>query len=228
MGNKSTCVGCSTSSVSINEGSTCAATIADTATRANIPTAGTVTFTLSAGTTGGSLSAASCILSAGSCSVTFTGTATGTATVLGMYGGDTSHFGSSGTSNTITVNKRSTSTNVTCTSSVVIHQTSTCTATVTDTDVGTTITPTGTVTFTSTGAGSLSASSCALSAGRCSVTFTGTATGTATVTGAYGGGAFHLPNTNAAPALTVKKRFTFTTCYFTNPRNPRATPNFNA
>src|SRR2546425_1154618 len=167
-----------------------------------------VTFLFSAGTTGGSLSAASCILSAGSCSVTFTGTATGTATVLGMYGGDTSHFGSSGTSNTITVNKRSTSTNVTCTSSVVINQASTCTATVTDTDVGTAIVPTGTVTFTSDAAQLPSPMTCTLSAGSCSVTITTPAGsgGTHPVTASYSGDAAHL--TSSGTTSLVVNDFT--------------------
>jgi len=45
--------------------------------------------------------AASCTLSAGSCTTDFTGKTTGTATITGTYSGDSSHNGSSGTSNVI-------------------------------------------------------------------------------------------------------------------------------
>jgi len=44
---------------------------------------------------------ASCSLSAGKCTADFTSVATGTATITGTYGGDSSHNGSSGSSNVI-------------------------------------------------------------------------------------------------------------------------------
>src|SRR6266581_4702551 len=193
------------SPVVINQASSCSVTVTDTSVGTAITPTGTVTFT-STGT--GSLSAASCTLTAGSCTVSFTGTAAGSATIIGTYGGDGNHNGSGpSTSNTITVNKRSTSTTVICSpNSVVVDQTSSCTATVTDTDVSTTITPTGSVAFTlsaGTTGGVLSAASCTLAAGSCSVTFQGsTATGTATVTGTYGGDTTHNASP-ASPAATI-------------------------
>src|SRR6266581_4195645 len=202
------------SPVVINQASSCSVTVTDTSVGTAITPTGTVTFT-STGT--GSLSAASCTLTAGSCTVSFTGTAAGSATVIGTYGGDGNHNGSGpSTSNTITVNKRSTSTTVICSpNSVVVDQTSSCTATVTDTDVSTTITPTGSVAFTlsaGTTGGVLSAASCTLAAGSCSVTFQGsTGAGTATVTGTYGGDAAHTASPASAPAtITVNKDNTTT------------------
>src|SRR6266705_3824233 len=167
----STAITCA-SPVVINQASSCSVTVTDTSVGTAITPTGTVTFT-STGT--GSLSAASCTLTAGSCTVSFTGTAAGSATVIGTYGGDGNHNGSGpSTSNTITVNKRSTSTTVICSpSSVVVDQTSSCTATVTDTDVSTTITPTGSVAFTlsaGTTGGVLSAASCTLAAVCCAGT----------------------------------------------------------
>src|SRR2546422_167044 len=120
--------------------------------------------------------------------------------VSGTYlDSDTVHAGSGpSTSNTITVNKRTTSTAVSCTTPVFINQASTCTATVTDTVAGTASTPAGTVLFAIvTGTGSLGTPNpCTLVAGSCSVTFTGSAAGTATVSGTYT--AF-----NTAPAASV-------------------------
>src|SRR5207244_5578581 len=127
-----------------------------------------------------------CALVSGSCSVTFTATATGTALVTGAYGGDSTHGVSTSPASSVTVNKRNTSTAVVCTSPVVVNQASSCTATVTDTSPGTVTTPTGTVTFTETGpAGSFSSTTCALVSGSCTVTFPAPATGSPFLTGAY-------------------------------------------
>src|SRR6266568_4546525 len=76
------------------------ATVADTTTSSSTPT-GTVTFTLTAGTTGGSLSGNTCTLSAGSCSVTFTGTAAGTGSVTASYGGASTHNTSASSAATV-------------------------------------------------------------------------------------------------------------------------------
>src|SRR6266571_3264508 len=204
------------SPVVINQASSCTATVTDTDVSTTITPTGSVAFTLSAGTTGGVLSAASCTLAAGSCSVTFQGsTGAGSATVTGTYGGDANHNASPASpAATITVNKDNTSTAVVCTpSSIAIGGTSTCAATVTDTVLASR-TATGSVAFTlsaGTTGGVLSAASCTLAAGSCSVTFQGsTASGTATVTGAYGGDANHATSTSAAFSIAVGKDGTST------------------
>src|SRR3989454_1027991 len=182
-----TAVSC-TSPVFINQASTCTATVTDTAAGTVSTPAGTVLFAIVTGT--GTLGTPNpCTLVSGSCSVTFTPSTGGTATVSGTYtASDTTHAGSGpSTSNTITVNLRTTSTAVSCTTPVFINQASTCTATVTDSAAGTASTPAGTVLFAIvTGTGSLGTPNpCTLVSGSCSVTFTGSAAGTATVSGTY-------------------------------------------
>src|SRR5438445_8187018 len=81
----------------------------------------TGTFTLTPGTTGGSLSATTCTLFFNGCSVTFTGTSAGSGSVTAAYGGDATHDTSTSAPATITVTvaaKDNTSTsvpNVSCT-----------------------------------------------------------------------------------------------------------------
>src|SRR6266568_1468063 len=90
-----------TSPIAIGQGSTCTAIATDTSSSG---TAITPTGTVSFSSTGsGSLSATSCTLSGGSCSVSFTGSAVGTATVNGTYAGDVAHTGSSNTLSSITI-----------------------------------------------------------------------------------------------------------------------------
>src|SRR5207247_10002172 len=106
----------------------------------------------------GSLSGTTCPLSAGSCSVTFTGTTGGTGSVTASYGGDSTHNGSTSAAATVTVTvtgKDDTSTTVTVLNggcNIALGSTS-CTTTVTATVADTTTpsnTPTGDVTFTLT------------------------------------------------------------------------------
>src|SRR2546422_2810710 len=90
-----------TSPIAIGQASTCTAIATDTSSSG---TAITPTGTVSFSSTGsGSLSATSCTLSGGSCSVSFTGSAVGTATVNGTYAGDGAHTGSSSTTSSITI-----------------------------------------------------------------------------------------------------------------------------
>src|SRR5206468_6541836 len=123
------------------------------------------------------------------------GVASGSFTVMGNYGGDSTHNGSSGTSaaiNVTPVQLDNTSTTVVCApASINIGGTSTCTATVTDTTTPAN-TPSGSVSFTSsnTAVGTV-VDSCRLLSRSCPVTFAGVAPGTATVTGTYGGDSSH-------------------------------------
>ncbi len=96
--NTSSKIACSPGTIASGEKSTCRAAVPDTTTASNTPT-GVVSFTSSDPSVGAV--AASCTLSAGSCTADFTGITTGTATITGTYGGDSSHNGSSGTSDVI-------------------------------------------------------------------------------------------------------------------------------
>jgi len=175
---------CAPAALPLGEATTCTAQVTDIAVGTAAVPRGTVNFSH---TGVGDLSAASCTLIAGRCSVTYTGTAPDTHTVTGSYAGSAS-FAPSTDSDDVTVRLRTTATSVACTPAAVpVGVATTCTATVADTDTGTTSTPGGTVSFSHTGAGDLSAASCTLSAGTCNVTYTGTATGTHTVTADYAG-----------------------------------------
>jgi PKD repeat protein len=209
-------VSCSPNSVIVNQASTCTATVNDTSTGSTITPTGTVIFAETG--PAGSFSSTICTLSSGSCLVTFTPSATGTALVTATYGGDSIHGGSTSASASVTVNPRTTSTALVCTSPVVVNQASSCTATVSDTSPGTAVTATGSVTFNETGpGGSSSFTTCTLTSGSCSVTFTATTTGTALITGSYGGDAAHETSTSAATSVTVNPRATSTTVVCTSP-----------
>jgi hypothetical protein len=101
-----TTVECNPASVATGVASTCTATVTDT----NAGTVSTPTGTVGFSSNGaGSFSATSCTLAAGatagtaSCSVTYTPSATGTQTITGAYGGDTTHASSTnGTALTVT------------------------------------------------------------------------------------------------------------------------------
>jgi hypothetical protein len=201
----STSVVCSTP-VSLNQGSTCTATVSDTDSGTKSYPQGTVSFSLdtanSVNNAAGSFSTSgSCTLAqvgsttTSSCSVTYTpSAAAGTHRVTGSYQGSSLHATSSGYFN-ITVNLRSTSTSVSCSDATLpTWNTTTCTATVTDTGNGTKSSPAGTVTFSNGGAsGSFSPSaSCTLAAGAngtssCSVSYkpTGPANTTQTIKATY-------------------------------------------
>jgi hypothetical protein len=190
----STTLSCTPTSVTVDSGSTCAATVTDaTGGTASTPT-GTVSF--SSDSSGSFSNSSSCMLSAGSCRVTYIPTAVGSGShkITASYGGDGTHLASSD-NNTLTVVKRATRTNLACaTGSVSVAKPATCTATVSDTDGGTASTPTGTVRFASDGTGVISGGgACALAAGACQVTYTPTAVGSGThqITASYSGDASH-------------------------------------
>src|SRR5712691_836432 len=138
-----TAVTCPTNVIVINQASLCNATVTDTSVAPTAPTtpSGTVTFTATGPVTP---LTSSCTLVAGiagtavcTTPVSFTGTATGAASVSAAYGGDAQtppHLASSSTvAAGITVNLRTTTTTVTCGSPVVINQASSCNVVVADT-----------------------------------------------------------------------------------------------
>src|SRR2546427_1382203 len=129
----STNVSCTPGSVVVGQSTTCTAAVTDTDTPPTTTPTGAVSFMKSGGS--GTFTPTSCTLigtgGSASCSVTYTpdSVGSGTHTITPSYGGDTTHYGSSG-STTVTVSARSTSTSVSCTPATVPVAASTnCTAT---------------------------------------------------------------------------------------------------
>ena len=220
----STTITCNPTSVVVGQASVCTATVTDTSTVTPTTPTGTITFTAVGALPGcgplsgcGILSAISCPLIGGSCFVTFTPSATGSATITGTYGGDSTHATSSGSA-TVTGTGSLTTTAITCLpASVDIGSASTCTATVTDTSA-TPTSPTGTVGFTTSGTGTFATSPCTLVAGTatgtasCFVMYTPTGTArTDIITANYAGDTTHGTSSNTANvAVTVAAHSTTT------------------
>ena len=182
-----------------------------------IPT-GTVTW--DDGGKGGLFNSTSCTLtasstSAGTCYVTYTRSTTGSVTITGSYGGDSSHATSFGTT-PLTVTLRTTTTTVTPNpGTTTIGKAIIFTAKVNDPGLGTKIIPTGTVTWNDGGKGGLfNSTSCTLtsystSASKCAVSYTPSTSSPVTITGSYGGDSTHATSSSTA-SLTVTLRPTTT------------------
>ena len=221
----STSVNCAPSTVLTNYGSSCTVTVADTATGTPITPTGTVSFTRSGTSTGSFTPSASCNLSSGSCTVTFTPTSAGSSKITGSYGGDNVHYTSSGISGFVNSTLRTSSIAFTChpTNNMINNYTS-CTVTVTDTSSGPALTPSGTILLSSSRAGSFT--SCTLSGSgavaTCSTNYTPTVTGSHVLTAYYGGNAAHSaasPNGTATIAVTYALRSVSATFSCTEPAN---------
>jgi hypothetical protein len=172
----STAVNCLPGSIDASGSSTCTASVSG----GSSPT-GTVSFGSSSAT--GSFSpSASCTLSSGTCSVSYSDTASGSPTITGTYSGDSGNYGSIGYGSVTVTGLSVTNTAVSCSpQSVAIGAPSDCTATVTGSS------PTGTVNWSSSGSGTFSSDACSLSDGTCSVTYAPSAAGGATINASYGG-----------------------------------------
>jgi PKD domain/Bacterial Ig-like domain (group 3) len=199
--------------VVVNQASSCTATVSDTSPGTVVTPTGSVNFTETG--VAGSFSSATCVLTSGSCSVTFTARATGTASITGAYDADSAHDASTSAAASVTVNPRTTSNTVVCTSPVVANQGSNCTATITDSSGNGSVTPIGNVTFVSNSLGSFSATSCKLAAvstgvAGCGVSYTPGVTGSHLITGSYSGDAVHSASSGAF-TVTVGQRSTSTT-----------------
>ena len=210
----STTASCNATSVPINASTSCTADVTDTSPGTKINVTGSVSWTVTAGTGGGSVSPGTCTLNGGgNCAggVSFTGTSIGTATLNGAYGGDTDHATATGQVS-LTVTKRSTSTSLSCTSPIAIGHSTSCSASVSDTSSGTTSTPSGTVTFGG-GTGTFSSATCSLASGSCGVTFTPSATGDHSLTASYGGDTTHaISNTGTTVSVTKRSSSTSASC----------------
>src|SRR4029077_4029845 len=118
------------SPVLVNQPSSCTATVSDTSPGTPSTVTGNVSFTETGPT--GTFGSTTCILSSSSCSVTFTATVPGNATITAAYGGDAAHSTSNNGAAGVIVSLRATSTATVCSSPVVVNQASNCTATITD------------------------------------------------------------------------------------------------
>ena len=202
----STALVCS-SPVFVNQASSCTVTVSDTSPGTTITPSGSINFTETGAP--GSFSSATCALVSGSCSVTFTATASGTATIAGGYGGDTAHSASTSAGANVMINQRTTSSVVVCTSPVVVNQTSNCSATITDSSSGGSVTPSGSVSFASNSTGVFSQPSCSLTASgtvgvaSCSVSYTPSITGFHTITSSYAGDSSHLGSSGSETVTVV-------------------------
>ena len=189
----STSISCVPSPQQVGSYTTCTATVS------GLGPTGTITF--SGGGTGGSFSpSTTCTLSSGSCSVKYTQTSGGTATIIASYSGD-SNNGPSSTSTTVTF-QSTTTIIVSCTPSILgAGSSTTCTATVSGSS------PTGTVTFSESGGGSgaafnPSSGQCTLTSGSCSVTYTQSSAGSVSISATYSGDTYNLGSTSSPFSVT--------------------------
>jgi Bacterial Ig-like domain (group 1)/Calx-beta domain len=179
----------------------CTATVTDTGSGTKTTPTGTVGWS---STAGGAFVPNPCVLTptatvgVASCSVSYTPSSAGNATVTATYGGDLTHSGSQGSA-TVTVAKRPTQTEVSCEdSSFEAGGSTNCTATVTDTGAGTKTIPTATVDWSSSESGTFVPDPCTLTptatpgVASCTVVFSSTKAATHTITATYGGDPIHL------------------------------------
>ncbi len=202
-----TMITCIPASLLIMQATSCSATVTDSAGGTSNTPSGSVRFGVSGLT--GTFSSVSCVLTGGSCSIVFTPSTGGAATITGIYGGDLAHSISSGSA-AVTVSKRSASISLSCApSSVSVGFATVCTAVVTDLSASPALTPGGTVVFITSGNGAFASPSCNLggtgTTGTCSVTYTpsGVTAGTEVITGDYLGDLGHISATNSF-SLTIK------------------------
>jgi len=146
--------------------------VTDTSNLGNIPT-GLVTW--SDGSNGGTFSVSSCALSSGICIVSYTPPTdySGTITITGSYGGDSTHTGSSATTSLTSTVLHNITTTVTSSASTVKQGSQVqLTATLADT-FSTPLTPTGTVSWSDGSlGGTFNPNTCTLSSAQCAVTYT--------------------------------------------------------
>ena len=198
----STSVTCLPTSGGVGTARTCTATVTDISPGTTVTPTGTVSFSVSP-TGRGNFGSTTCNLSGGSCSVTYTPTASGSVTITASYNGDTDHSTSTGT---ITVTpgsgggKDPTTTSVSCQDlgSFFGNEWFDCTATVTDTGSSPT-TPTGTVSWSTSDSGGrfpFGGSTCNLSringsSASCDVYYTFGTNQTDTITATYNSDSTH-------------------------------------
>ncbi|OLB45857.1 hypothetical protein AUI07_06435, partial [archaeon 13_2_20CM_2_53_6] len=215
-----TSISCDTTVV-VNQGSLCTATVTDTTTTGPTSPTGTVTFALNPSPGGGTFDSPTCILApstpgVSSCSVHFTGSGPGgdVVNLVASYGGDTTHASSSSMVLSFGILGRSTTTTITCDSPVIAATQSLCHVITTDISPGTPITPTGDFALTTSSSGTFD-HNCVLAGtgatATCTVTYTPTVTGSHTITATYPQNSVDSYNTPGTFVMTVNPPVLHTT-----------------
>ncbi|MDE1843728.1 MAG: hypothetical protein KGI10_00200 [Thaumarchaeota archaeon] len=190
----------------VNQGSQVqfTATVTDTSNSQNIPT-GTVTW--SDGNLGGTFNPSSCILSSGSCAVTYTPStkASNSVTVTATFAANNGYSGSAGMSS-LTVNALHTTTTTVTPNTVSMAQGSKMQFTATLADVSISSIVSGDVTWSDGNAGgTFDQASCTLSSNTCAVYYTAPASSTnaVTITATYGGDSSHSSSVGTSTATMI-------------------------
>jgi len=199
----STSVSVTSSYSTVNAGGSLALNISVNDTSSS-PTNPTGTVSLIDGGGGGTFSPATCTLSSGACTVSYTAAINALpVTITASYSGDSTHAASSGTLS-ITVIRHTTNTVLTANqTSINLAGSVKLFATVSDTSSNPTI-PTGTLAFTDNRGGTFNATSCTVSQGGCTILYTlgSSSQPNVTITASYGGDTSHSTSTGTV-SLTV-------------------------
>src|SRR3989441_368488 len=196
----STSLQCFLATIDIGQTSECQVYVYDSSGTGSSTPTGTVLFSQTGISTGASFTGNPCTLTAppggaATCSVTFSSTSTGVASITAVYSGDTGYAASTSTSVdvTVTIAAHQTTAAISCSPNPVLAGVySTCTATVTDTSTSRATTPTGQVTMSfQSPAGGKANELCTLSGtgatASCSGTIAYLAAFTANIQAAYAG-----------------------------------------
>ncbi|MFZ1076269.1 MAG: hypothetical protein WAN47_02435 [Nitrosotalea sp.] len=210
----STTVTVSPNSATANPGSsvTLTVTVSDTSNLSATPT-GTMLWTDNGA--GGTFNPPACALSSGSCTTSYTPSASSSSvTITASYGGDSTHATSSGTS-TLTTNQLDLTSTTITPNSAVLPSNGTLTFTVQASDTSSSPTAlSGTISFSDNNAGgTFNPSSCALPSGTCVTTY---ATSTnplnaITINATYSGDSTHLSSSATSQISTSQLDATTTT-----------------
>jgi len=157
----STSLLCFLTTIDIGQTSECQVFVYDSSGTGTSAPSGTILFSQTGISTGASFAGNPCTLTApqggaATCSVTFSSTSTGVASITAIYSGDTGYAASTSTSVdvTVTIAAHQTTATISCSPNPVLAGVySTCTATVTDTSTSGATTPTGQVTILDPGRG---------------------------------------------------------------------------
>ncbi|WP_133121021.1 beta strand repeat-containing protein, partial [Candidatus Nitrosotalea bavarica] len=154
------------------------------------------------GNAGGSFSSSTCVLSANTCTTSYTPavSASNSITITASYGGDATHQTSSGTSSLLRTQDTASVAVTSSTTTVSSGAQVTVTATVTD-PTNSQNAPTGTITWSDGSVGgTFSSSSCTLASGTCNVTYTASSSvqNTITITASYSGDTGHTANSGTS------------------------------
>jgi len=171
------------------------------------PTTPSGTASFADGNAGGTFNPASCTLSSGSCTSTYTPSANspGTVTITATYGGDSSHSTSLGSTSLIVTSLDNTSTSITS-NPTAIGSSGSAALTISVSDLShTTATPTGGLSINDNNAGgTFNETSCTLSSGKCVTSYTPStnAPHAVTITAIYQGDNTHLGSSGSLQLST--------------------------